>query len=111
MAYRSFIQEEDPWWEGNQYFPLKTEIAGRRFTLMKRTTLFLTALVLATLLLAACGGEQTSTSVPGTNVPPATMEATSTQMTASTQAAGTADLTTTANVPVTGDDSPNRLTE
>lgn len=79
---------------------------------MKRANLGLTMTVLAALLLAACGGEGTSTSAPGTNMPPATMEATSTEMptdTASTQQAGTADLTTTPNVPVTGEDSPNRL--
>ena len=80
---------------------------------MKRAGLFLSMVVLAALLLAACGGEQTSTSVPGSNAPSATVEAASTEMAtdvAITETAGTPDLTTTANVPVTGDESPNRLT-
>ena len=77
---------------------------------MKKASLFLTMLVLAALLLAACGGEETSTSVPGTDVAPVTEEPTSTEMPAATENAGTPDLTTTPNVPVTGEDSPNRLT-
>ncbi len=76
---------------------------------MKRTSLYLTMLVLAALLLAACGDQGTSTSAPGTNMPSATLEPTSTEMPTVTEAAGTADLTTTPNVPVTGEDSPNRL--
>lgn len=78
---------------------------------MKRFTLLLTSLLLAALLLAACGGEETSTSVPNTNVPP-TEEPTSTSEPTATAAdtAGTPDLTTTPNVPVTGEESPNRLT-
>jgi sporulation protein YlmC with PRC-barrel domain len=81
---------------------------------MKRTGLFLTTLVLAALLLAACGGQGTSTSQPGTNVPPATVQATSTEMStsvASTETPGTADLTTTPNVPVTGENSANRISK
>lgn len=80
---------------------------------MRKASLFLTLLILAALLLAACGGEETSTSAPGTNVPPATEEATSTEMPtepAATEPAGTTDTTTTPNVPVTGEESPNRLT-
>ncbi len=64
---------------------------------MRRVSTFVTTLVLATLLLAACGGQGNSTSAPSTEVPRAT------------QTAGTSSLTTTPNVPVTGDDSPNRL--
>lgn len=70
---------------------------------MKRVSLFSTTLVLAALLLAACGGQQTSTSVPGKNIPPATGKSISTPRATSTAA--------TPNVPVTGgDESPNRLT-
>jgi sporulation protein YlmC with PRC-barrel domain len=70
---------------------------------MKKVSLLLTTLVLTSLLLAACGGQGTSTSAPRTNVP----SATSTEIPISTASSG--DLTTTPNVPVTGDDSPNRL--
>src|SRR5512139_3214667 len=76
---------------------------------MKKASLFLTMLVLAALLLAACGGEESSTSVPGTDVAPVTEEPTSTELPAATEIAGTPDLTTTPNVPVTGEDSLNRL--
>ncbi|MGE5376032.1 MAG: hypothetical protein ACM3XO_13320, partial [Bacteroidota bacterium] len=61
---------------------------------MKRVSLFSTTLVLAALLLAACGGQQTSTSVPGKNIPPATGKSISTPRATSTAA--------TPNVPVTG---------
>ena len=80
---------------------------------MKRVSLSLTTVILAALLLAACGGQGTSTSMPGTNVSGETANPMSTEMpvdTATMDAAGTTDLTTTPNVPVTGDDSPNRLT-
>jgi sporulation protein YlmC with PRC-barrel domain len=92
---------------GRKYFPLKD---GKEVHMMRRVSLILTTLILASMLLAACGGQGTSTSAPGTNVPPATMKAPNTETPAATQAAGNGDLTTTPNVPVTGDDSPNRLT-
>ena len=85
---------------------------------MKRTSLFVSTLVLAALLLAACGGEETATGAPGipgtimpaATIPGGTIEATSTAMPALTETAGPDDQTTTPVVPVTGEDSPNRLT-
>lgn len=94
---------------GEIKIPLNME---RKLERMKRINLLFTMVVLTALLLAACGGEGTATNAPGANVPPATMEAANTAIpadTATTQAAGNADLTTTPNVPVTGEDSPNRL--
>ena len=71
---------------------------------MRRVSLFLTTLILmAALLLAACGGEQTSTSVPSTNVPPVTADATeATEEPSVTETAEGSDMTTTPAVPVTG---------
>jgi sporulation protein YlmC with PRC-barrel domain len=76
---------------------------------IKKTTVFLSLVVMAAMLLAACGGEEgTSTSVPSTDVPPVTVEATSTDdALAGTDTAPTLD--TTPGVPVTGEDSPSRL--
>lgn len=76
---------------------------------IKKTSVFLSLVVMAAMLLAACGGEeQTSTSVPSTDVPPVTVEATSTDDALSgTDTAPTVD--TTPGVPVTGEDSPSRL--
>src|SRR5512139_2267007 len=77
---------------------------------MRRVSLFLTTLVLAALLLAACGGQETSTSVPSTNVPPVTMESTSTEEATATDAATSApEATTSPAVPVTGDNNPSRV--
>lgn len=77
---------------------------------MRRASVFMTMLVLAALLLAACGGEETSTSIPSTNVPPITAEVTSTsEPTGETATAEGTDTTTTPEVPVTGADDPSRL--
>lgn len=76
---------------------------------MRRVSMLLTALILAALLLAACGGQETSTSVPGTNVPPVTVEATSTSELTVTETTSP-DTTTTPEVPVTGENSPSRVT-
>jgi hypothetical protein len=79
---------------------------------MRRASLYVTMLVLSALLLAACGGQQTSTSLPSTNVPPVTVESTSTSaMTeAPTEAPTSAlDMTSTPSVPVTGGNSPARV--
>lgn len=80
---------------------------------MRRSSLLLATLLIFSMLLAACGGEQTSTTVPSTNVPPITAESTMTEdssaMTGTPE--GTAGAgTTTPSVPVTGEDSPSRLT-
>lgn len=78
---------------------------------MRRVSLLLGTLLIVSLLLAACGGEQTSTSVPSTNVPPITSEATvtgeSTEEATATADAG--DMTTTPGVPVTGENDTSRL--
>ena len=78
---------------------------------MRRVSLFLTTLIIAALLLAACGGEETSTSLPATNVPPVTVAVTDTAEAtepAVTETAST-DMTTTPVVPVTGENSPARI--
>jgi sporulation protein YlmC with PRC-barrel domain len=86
---------------------------------MRKINIFLTTLVLAALLLTACGAEETSMTVPNTTaspeVPPVTADATGTDDgTSGTQAAGTesvvaTDTTTTPGIPVTGEDDPSRL--
>jgi len=86
---------------------------------MRKINIFLTTLVLAALLLTACGAEETSTTAPNTTaspeVPPVTADVTATDDgTSGTQAAGTetvvsTDTTTTPGIPVTGEDDPSRL--
>jgi sporulation protein YlmC with PRC-barrel domain len=86
---------------------------------MRKINIFLTTLVLAALLLTACGAEETNTAAPNTTVspevPPVTADATGTDDgTSGTQAAGTetvvaTDTTTTPGIPVTGEDDPSRL--
>lgn len=77
---------------------------------MRRVSYLLGTLLIVSMLLAACGGEETSTSVPSTNVPPITAEVTVTEEGEAT--AETPDATagtTTPSVPVTGEDSSSRL--
>src|SRR5215216_7312517 len=76
---------------------------------MRKFSLLLSTIVVLALLLTACGGQETTTSVPSTNVPPVTMEATGTEDAAATQAPGVGDLTTTPGVPVTGANNTSRL--
>ncbi len=67
---------------------------------MRKFSIFLSTFVLLALLLTACGGEATNTSIPSTNVPPITAEVTSTsEGTTATETLGTGDLTTTPGVP------------
>ncbi|HJR78646.1 MAG TPA: PRC-barrel domain-containing protein [Anaerolineales bacterium] len=75
---------------------------------MRKFNLLLSIMVLAALLLAACGAEetQTSTVAPGTDVP--TEEATATEAPAGTETV-MPEGTTTAGIPVTGEDDPSRL--
>src|SRR5512138_2847168 len=73
---------------------------------MRKFSLLLSTIVVLALALTACGGQQTSTSVPSTNVPPVTVESTST--TAATEAPST---TGTAGVPVTGAENPSRVSK
>jgi len=81
---------------------------------MRKISTLLSIVVLAAMLLAACGGEETNTAVPGTNVPvtdvPATEEATVTsEVPAGTETVMPADGTTTPGIPVTGENDPSRL--
>ncbi|HET9913722.1 MAG TPA: PRC-barrel domain-containing protein [Anaerolineales bacterium] len=75
---------------------------------MRKTTILLSTLVLAAMVLAACGAEETTT--PGATVPPITMEATATDDMAATEAPtmeGTA--TDEPGVPITGEINPARV--
>lgn len=79
---------------------------------MRRGNVLLGTLLILSMLLAACGGEQTSTTVPSTNVPPVTVETTSTEdatgLTGTPE--GTAGAgTTTPVVPVTGESDTSRV--
>src|SRR5215211_1043198 len=77
---------------------------------MRKISIVLTTLVLAAMLLTACGGEETSTTVPGTDVPQGTAEATATIASdLSTETVSPTDTTTTPNIPVTGEDDSARL--
>jgi sporulation protein YlmC with PRC-barrel domain len=78
---------------------------------MRKVSVFLTTLILAALLLAACGGEETATLEPGTEVPPVTAEVIATdELVGETETVEPDDMTTTPVVPVTGEESPSRLT-
>ena len=79
---------------------------------MRKVSVFLSMLVMAALLLVACGGQETTTSVPGTNVPPVTVDATGTMDDGIGTETETIDpnMTTTPGVPVTGEESPSRVT-
>ena len=77
---------------------------------MRKVSLLLSMLVLAAMVLAACGGGATSTNVAG-SPPPVTVDVTETMEPVATETAtevGTA--TETAGVPVTGESNPSRLT-
>src|SRR5215216_632165 len=77
---------------------------------MRKISMFITTLVLAAMLLTACGGEETSTNIPGTNVPQATAEVTTTsEGVLETQTVSPTETTTTPNIPVTGEEDPARL--
>jgi len=75
---------------------------------MRKISKLLAVLVLAAMILAACGGEETSTSIPTENVPPTTVEAIATSAVSSetaTEAPTEATTTTTpgtSGIPVTG---------
>jgi sporulation protein YlmC with PRC-barrel domain len=79
---------------------------------MRKSSLLLSTIVVLALLLTACGGQETTTSVPSTNVPPVTVESTGTEAPSATEAPtsapGASDLTTTPGVPVTGENNPSR---
>ena len=70
-------------------------------------------LVLVSMLLTACAAEETSTSVPSTDIPPMadepTMEATATEEVPDGTETVSLIEEVTPGVPVTGDDNPGRL--
>lgn len=81
---------------------------------MRRISVLLSIVVLAAMLLAACGGEETNTVVPGTDMPatdvPATEEATATsEGPVGTETVMPGDGTTTPGMPVTGENDASRL--
>jgi len=73
---------------------------------MSKTGKLLSMLILATLLLAACGAEETSTVIPSTDVPAITAVATDAATEAPTMEA---TATGEPGVPVTGDVNPARM--
>ena len=76
---------------------------------MSKFSISLSVFVLLAMLLTACGGQQSSTNVPSTNVPPVTEESTSTSEANMTTTPEGGSLTTTPGVPVTGAENPSRL--
>jgi sporulation protein YlmC with PRC-barrel domain len=78
---------------------------------MRKFSILLSLLVLAAMVLAACGGEETSTSIPTENVPPITAEVTGTSVSVTATEAPTEGTGTpgTPGVPVTGETNSARL--
>src|SRR5215212_1806475 len=79
---------------------------------MRKTSILLSMLIVVAMILTACGGEETSTTVPSDNVPPVTAEVTGTSegdLGTATESPTTGDLTGTPGVPVTGDVNPARV--
>ena len=76
---------------------------------MRKITLLLSTLVLAALLLAACGAEETQTAVPTTEPPPLTEEPIATETPLATETVMAGDQTATAGIPVTAENDPSRL--
>lgn len=80
---------------------------------MRKFSLLLSVMVLAAMILAACGGEETSTSIPTQNVPSVTAEATGTEASTATEAPTEAPIggtaTETPGIPVTGAANADRL--
>src|SRR5215208_6288661 len=80
---------------------------------MRRISILFSVLVLAAMILAACGGEETSTSIPTQNVPPVTIEATGTEAPTEVATEAPTEVTTagTPGIPVTGNVNPASLSE
>ena len=85
---------------------------------MRKVSLLLSIVILAAMILAACGGEQTATNLPSTNVPPVTIEVTPTSAAgsatpaeSSTPGGGSTEttMTSTPGIPVTGTTNADRL--
>jgi sporulation protein YlmC with PRC-barrel domain len=101
------LSQGDLFFETAQNFLLEKESVR-----MRKFSLLLSILVLAALILVACGGEETSTSIPTQNVPPVTVDVTGTSEAGSGTATempteGTA--TETPAIPVTGNVNSARL--
>src|SRR5262245_27576194 len=78
---------------------------------MRKFNIVISILVLSTLLLAACGGGETSTSAPGGYASPVASPAMTEESTATAEGTSSADTTTTPAVPVTGaEEDSARLT-
>jgi len=79
---------------------------------MRKISILLSVLVLAAMILAACGGEETSTSVPTENVPLITAEVRGTSVAGTATEVPTEGTTTgTPGVPVTAEANPARLSD
>ena len=85
---------------------------------MRKVSILLSIIILAAMILAACGGEETATNLPSTNVPPVTIEVTPTSVVgsdtpaeSSTPVASSTETTTTGTpgIPVTGTTNADRL--
>ena len=80
---------------------------------MRKISILLSMLVLAAMILAACGGEETSTSIPTENVPPVTAEVTGTSVSGTATEVptevNTTDTPGTPGIPVTGAANSDRL--
>lgn len=79
---------------------------------MRKFSILLSILVLAAMVLAACGGEETATNLPSTQVPQITEEVTETATEAATEApteVPTEEATGTPGIPVTGGQNPARV--
>lgn len=76
---------------------------------MRKINPLLSMLVLAALLLAACGAEETGTAVPNTEIPTLTEEPIATEPPLATETVMAGEQTATAGIPVTGENAPSRL--
>lgn len=76
---------------------------------MRKLNLLLSMLVLAAVLITACGAEETRTVVPNTETPPLTEEPSATETPLTTETVMPGDQTSTPGIPVTGENDPSRL--
>lgn len=76
---------------------------------MRKSSILISILLLAAMLLAACGAEETDTAVPNTDIPPVIEEPTLTEVPLETETVIAPDKTTTPGIPVTGENDPSRL--
>jgi hypothetical protein len=76
---------------------------------MRKIIILLSTLTLVSLLLVACGAEETSTVVPRTDIPPMTEEPTTEVPLETETVMPTEEGTPDAGIPVTGEEDPSRL--